>query len=49
MSTPDGPAVVPVNYEAVDDVIAFRTAPGSVPAAAVGSEAAFEVDHLDEA
>ncbi|MDX2820317.1 DUF1918 domain-containing protein [Streptomyces ipomoeae] len=49
VSTPDGPAVVPVNYEVVDDVIAFRTAPDSVPARAVGSEVAFEVDHVDEA
>ncbi|MFD9974269.1 pyridoxamine 5'-phosphate oxidase family protein [Streptomyces sp. NPDC059017] len=48
LTTPDGPAVVPVNYEVIDDGIAFRTAPGSVPAAAVGSEAAFEVDQLDE-
>lgn len=29
--------------------IVFRTAPGSVPAAAVGKEVAFEVDHVDEA
>jgi hypothetical protein len=50
VSTPDGrPAVVPVNYEVVDDVIVFRTAPDSVPAAAVGTEVAFEVDHVDEA
>ncbi|MFE9021111.1 DUF1918 domain-containing protein [Streptomyces sp. NPDC007808] len=50
VSTPDGrPAVVPVNYEVVDDAIAFRTAPDSVPAAAVGTEVAFEVDHLDDA
>ncbi|WP_055529617.1 pyridoxamine 5'-phosphate oxidase family protein [Streptomyces graminilatus] len=49
VSTPGGPAVVPVNYEVVDDAIAFRTAPDSVPAAAVGSEVAFEVDHVDEA
>ncbi|WP_405953788.1 pyridoxamine 5'-phosphate oxidase family protein [Streptomyces phaeochromogenes] len=49
VSTPDGPAVVPVNYEVIDDAIAFRTAPDSVPAAAVGSEVAFEVDHVDEA
>lgn len=48
VSTPDGPAVVPVNYEVVDDAIAFRTAPDSVPARAVGSEVAFEVDHVDE-
>ncbi|MEV5955370.1 pyridoxamine 5'-phosphate oxidase family protein [Streptomyces sp. NPDC051987] len=43
------PAVVPVNYEVVDDAIVFRTAPGSVPAAAVETEVAFEVDHVDEA
>lgn len=50
VSTPDGrPAVVPVNYEVVDDAIVFRTAPGSVPAAAAGAEVAFEVDHVDEA
>ncbi|MEU1694858.1 pyridoxamine 5'-phosphate oxidase family protein [Streptomyces hirsutus] len=48
VSTPDGPAVAPVNYEVVDDVIAFRTAPGSLPAAAVGSDTAFEVDRVDE-
>ncbi|MFF5158370.1 pyridoxamine 5'-phosphate oxidase family protein [Streptomyces sp. NPDC000348] len=48
VATPEGPAVVPVNYEVVDDAIVFRTAPGSVPAAAVGSDIAFEVDHLDE-
>ncbi|KUL22249.1 pyridoxamine 5'-phosphate oxidase family protein [Streptomyces regalis] len=49
VSTPDGPAVIPVNYEVVDDTIAYRTAPDSVPAAAVGSDVAFEVDHVDEA
>ncbi|MFD3733699.1 pyridoxamine 5'-phosphate oxidase family protein [Streptomyces sp. NPDC058632] len=49
VSTPDGPAVVPVNYDVVDDAIVFRTAPDSVPAAAVGSDTAFEVDHMDEA
>ncbi|MEU2110894.1 pyridoxamine 5'-phosphate oxidase family protein [Streptomyces sp. NPDC019507] len=48
LTTPDGPAVLPVNYEVVDDEIAFRTAPGSAPATAVGAEVAFEVDHLDE-
>ncbi|KOV49921.1 XRE family transcriptional regulator [Streptomyces sp. AS58] len=48
--TSDGrPAVVPVNYEVVEDTIAFRTAAGSVPAAAVGTEVAFEVDHVDDA
>ncbi|MFI8091011.1 pyridoxamine 5'-phosphate oxidase family protein [Streptomyces sp. NPDC086080] len=49
VGTPEGPAVIPVNYEVVDDAIAFRTAPGSVPAAAAGTEIAFEVDQLDEA
>ncbi|TQK49948.1 hypothetical protein FBY35_0239 [Streptomyces sp. SLBN-118] len=48
-STPDGPAVIPVNYEVVDDAIVFRTAPGSAPAAAMGTDVAFEVDHVDEA
>ncbi|MFF7966566.1 pyridoxamine 5'-phosphate oxidase family protein [Streptomyces sp. NPDC007903] len=43
------PAVVPVNYDVIDDAIVFRTAPGSVPAAAAGTEVAFEVDRLDEA
>lgn len=49
VSTPDGPAVIPVNYEVVDDAIVFRTAPGSAPAAAMGTDVAFEVDHVDEA
>ncbi|MEU9166657.1 pyridoxamine 5'-phosphate oxidase family protein [Streptomyces sp. NPDC048420] len=50
VSAPDGrPAVVPVNYDVVDDAIVFRTAPDSTPAAAVGAEVAFEVDHMDEA
>ncbi|MBK3624387.1 DUF1918 domain-containing protein [Streptomyces asoensis] len=49
VAAPDGhPAVVPVNYEVVDGAICFRTAPRSTPAAAVGSEVAFEVDHMDE-
>jgi len=50
MSASDGhPAVVPVNYEIIDDAIAFRTAPGSVTAAAAHKEVAFEVDHVDDA
>jgi nitroimidazol reductase NimA-like FMN-containing flavoprotein (pyridoxamine 5'-phosphate oxidase superfamily) len=43
------PAVVPVNYDVLDDAIVFRTAPASTPAAAAGTEVAFEVDHMDEA
>jgi nitroimidazol reductase NimA-like FMN-containing flavoprotein (pyridoxamine 5'-phosphate oxidase superfamily) len=42
------PAVVPVNYGVVDDAIVFRTAPQALPAAAVGAEVAFEVDHVDD-
>lgn len=50
VSAADGrPAVVPVNYEVVDDAILFRTAPGSAPAAAAGKEVAFEVDHVNDA
>ncbi|WP_328835181.1 DUF1918 domain-containing protein [Streptomyces europaeiscabiei] len=50
VSASDGrPAVVPVNYDVIDDAIVFRTAPDLTPAAAVGSEVAFEVDHMDEA
>nr|WSY49746.1 DUF1918 domain-containing protein [Streptomyces sp. NBC_00886] len=43
------PAVVPVNYDVINDAIVFRTAPNLTPAAAVGTEVAFEVDHMDEA
>ncbi|MGQ5637848.1 MULTISPECIES: pyridoxamine 5'-phosphate oxidase family protein [unclassified Streptomyces] len=50
VATSEGrPAVVPVNYEFVDDAIVFRTAPDSVTAAAAEREVAFEVDHVDEA
>ncbi|GAB7029025.1 pyridoxamine 5'-phosphate oxidase family protein [Streptomyces sp. NPDC021749] len=48
--TVDGtPAIFPVNYTVADEVIAYRTAPESGPAAAAGREVALEVDHLDEA
>ncbi|MER7814705.1 pyridoxamine 5'-phosphate oxidase family protein [Streptomyces sp. NPDC096153] len=47
--TPDGPAVVPVNYVVDGAEIAFRTALGKVPAFAAGSEVAFEVDRIDDA
>ncbi|MGW3449344.1 pyridoxamine 5'-phosphate oxidase family protein [Streptomyces sp. NPDC001076] len=50
VTAPDGrPAVVPVNYEVMDDAIVFRTAPRSVAATAAETEVAFEVDHVDEA
>ncbi|MGW2559397.1 helix-turn-helix domain-containing protein [Streptomyces sp. NPDC001514] len=46
--TPGGPSVVPVNYLVAGGEIAFRTAIGTVPAAADGAELAFEVDHIDD-
>ncbi|UUU26073.1 helix-turn-helix domain-containing protein [Streptomyces sp. DSM 40750] len=49
VSTPVGPVVVPVNYSVVDDAVVFRTAPDATPAAAAGTQVAFEVDHIDEA
>ncbi|MGW2702809.1 pyridoxamine 5'-phosphate oxidase family protein [Streptomyces sp. NPDC001340] len=50
VTTSDGrPAVVPINYEVVDEAIVFRTAPDSVAAAAAETDVAFEVDHVDEA
>ncbi|MFE7607038.1 helix-turn-helix domain-containing protein [Streptomyces celluloflavus] len=48
--TVDGaPAVFPVNYTVADDLIAYRTAPGSGPAMAAGHEVALEADHIDDA
>jgi nitroimidazol reductase NimA-like FMN-containing flavoprotein (pyridoxamine 5'-phosphate oxidase superfamily) len=44
-----GLVILPVNYSVIDGTIAFRTAPGSTIAAAVGSNVAFQVDHVDEA
>ncbi|MCI0386774.1 pyridoxamine 5'-phosphate oxidase family protein [Streptomyces sp. CNQ085] len=49
VTTADGPAIIPVNYQVVDGSIAFRTKPGSAPSVAVGHEAAFEVDYVDDA
>ncbi|MEV7208345.1 MULTISPECIES: pyridoxamine 5'-phosphate oxidase family protein [Streptomyces] len=48
LNTPDGPAVFPLNYVVSEGTIAFRTAPGAATAAAVDSEVAFEVDHIDD-
>ncbi|MES4908782.1 MULTISPECIES: pyridoxamine 5'-phosphate oxidase family protein [unclassified Streptomyces] len=48
VSTSWGPAVVPVDYSVVGDAVVLRTAPDASPAAAAGSEVAFEVDHVDE-
>ncbi|MFH8618691.1 helix-turn-helix domain-containing protein [Streptomyces sp. NPDC017979] len=49
VTTSEGPAVVPVNYAVSGDRIVFRTAPGTVPAAAADTEVAFEVDRIDDA
>ncbi|MEV7124566.1 pyridoxamine 5'-phosphate oxidase family protein [Streptomyces sp. NPDC093260] len=49
LTTADGPAVVPVNYDVIDGDVVFRTATDAAPAAAVGTETAFEVDHVDDA
>jgi transcriptional regulator with XRE-family HTH domain len=49
LRTGQGPAVLPVNYDVVDDAVVFRTAADATPAAAVGAEVAFEVDHIDDA
>ncbi|MGY1456297.1 helix-turn-helix domain-containing protein [Streptomyces sp. SS8] len=49
VTTTDGPAIIPVNYQVADGAIAFRTKPGSAPSAAVGHEVAFEVDYVDDA
>ncbi|WP_049571894.1 helix-turn-helix domain-containing protein [Streptomyces sp. SBT349] len=49
VSTPEGPAIVPVNYALLDGAIVFRTAPGAGPSyVRDADETAFEVDHLDE-
>ncbi|MGF1239694.1 pyridoxamine 5'-phosphate oxidase family protein [Streptomyces sp. 2-6] len=49
LTTPDGPAVLPVNYDVIDGDVVFRTATDAAPAAALGAEVAFEVDHVDDA
>lgn len=46
--TSDGPAVLPVNYLVAGTGIAFRTSEEAVAARASGTEAAFEIDHIDE-
>ncbi|MBW5480542.1 helix-turn-helix domain-containing protein [Streptomyces bambusae] len=46
--TPEGPAVLPVNYMVAGTTIAFRTAAGTAAARATGTEAAFEIDHIDD-
>jgi nitroimidazol reductase NimA-like FMN-containing flavoprotein (pyridoxamine 5'-phosphate oxidase superfamily) len=48
MVTPVGLRLLPVNYTMYEDEIIFRTSPSSeLGTYAVGSELAFEIDHLD--
>ncbi|WP_326599152.1 helix-turn-helix domain-containing protein [Streptomyces sp. NBC_01803] len=50
VTTPEGPAIIPVNYGLVDGAVAFRTMPGAGPSFAPdAAETPFEVDALDEA
>lgn len=50
LSTPDGPAVVPVNYAVSDSDILIRTAANGLLAAhGRGVRVAFEIDHVDYA
>lgn len=46
--TPDGPAVLPVNYLVAGPDIAFRTSAEAVTARAAGTEVAFEIDNIDD-
>ncbi|MEU1494919.1 pyridoxamine 5'-phosphate oxidase family protein [Streptomyces sp. NPDC005776] len=45
----DGPVVLPLNYQVLDGEVMFSTAEHSPLAAAVGTEIAFEADHIDDA
>ncbi len=46
--TPEGPAVLPVNYLIAGPDIAFRTAAEALAARAAGTEVAFEIDNIDD-
>jgi transcriptional regulator with XRE-family HTH domain len=46
--TSEGPAIIPVNYLLAGPDIAFRTSGETALARAAGTEAAFEVDRIDE-
>ncbi|MDJ0382342.1 pyridoxamine 5'-phosphate oxidase family protein [Streptomyces sp. G-G2] len=47
--TANGPTVSPVNYVMADGRVAFRTSGDGTLAAAAGTDAAFEVDQIDDA
>ncbi|MET3984462.1 pyridoxamine 5'-phosphate oxidase family protein [Streptomyces sp. PvR034] len=46
--TPQGPAILPVNYLIAGPDIAFRTSAEAVTARAAGTEVAFEIDNIDD-
>ncbi|MFE2271758.1 helix-turn-helix domain-containing protein [Streptomyces lavendulae] len=46
--TPEGPAILPVNYLIAGPDIGFRTAAESLAAGAAGMEVAFEIDNIDD-
>ncbi|MER5570866.1 pyridoxamine 5'-phosphate oxidase family protein [Streptomyces goshikiensis] len=46
--TPEGPAVLPVNYLVAGPDIAFRTAVEALAARAEGTQVAFEIDNIDD-
>ncbi|WP_235438845.1 helix-turn-helix domain-containing protein, partial [Streptomyces yangpuensis] len=46
--TAEGPVVLPVNYLMAGTGIAFRTSAVSVVGRSAGTEAAFEIDHIDD-
>ncbi|WOX20237.1 helix-turn-helix domain-containing protein [Streptomyces solicathayae] len=56
LTTPDGPAVLPVNYLVTDGEVAFRSSSTSTSTrsgssarpTAAGPDVAFEADHIDE-
>jgi len=47
VSTPDGPAIFPVNYAIGGDRVVFRTDPGTKLDASVLQRVAFEIDAID--
>ncbi|MEU9773457.1 pyridoxamine 5'-phosphate oxidase family protein [Streptomyces sp. NPDC047968] len=49
VATTEGPAILPVNYLVTEGEVAFRTGHESLLGRSAGREAAFEVDHIDEA
>jgi nitroimidazol reductase NimA-like FMN-containing flavoprotein (pyridoxamine 5'-phosphate oxidase superfamily) len=49
VTTEQGPAIVPVNYDIVNGTVVYRTAPAAAPSLAADREVAFEVDRIDEA